>query len=237
MTFTPTQVLRPREQVETQIREAILSGSFAQGDKLPPESVLARQFSVSRTTVREALRSLASAGLIAKIPGITGGSFVQTVDHRALGSALGSSLLNTVRLGSVSPAEVRELRRLLEIPAAALAAQHRTEAHLEVIDAIVAREKTATIDDPDVPDLDVGFHSAVGDAAGNRPLSAFISALHQVVRPAARIRLSPEVGRKTVRQHLQIASAIRSQDASGASESMAAHLDYLSSIARDEQAT
>jgi DNA-binding FadR family transcriptional regulator len=50
MTFAPTQVLRPREQVETQIWEAIPSGSFAQGDKLPPESVLAGQFAVSRTT-------------------------------------------------------------------------------------------------------------------------------------------------------------------------------------------
>ena len=53
--FQATQILRPRAQVEHQIREAILRGEFSQGDKLPPETVLAQQFGVSRPTVREAL--------------------------------------------------------------------------------------------------------------------------------------------------------------------------------------
>jgi DNA-binding transcriptional MocR family regulator len=80
MAFQPSRVRRPREQVEEQIREAILSGAFRQGDKLPSETQLAEQFSVSRTTVREALRALAAAGLISKVPGVAGGSFVQSVE-------------------------------------------------------------------------------------------------------------------------------------------------------------
>ena len=53
--FKAQQVTRPRVQVEQQIKEAILLGQFAQGDKLPPETALAEQFGVSRPTVREAL--------------------------------------------------------------------------------------------------------------------------------------------------------------------------------------
>ena len=54
-TFKALQVTRPRDQVEGQLREAILDGRFTQGEKLPPETELAQQFGVSRPTVREAL--------------------------------------------------------------------------------------------------------------------------------------------------------------------------------------
>src|SRR5207249_115330 len=73
--FTAKQVTRPRAQVEQQIREAILGGLFSPGEKLPPETQLAEQFGVSRPTVREALGSLVTAGLIRKVPGVAGGSF------------------------------------------------------------------------------------------------------------------------------------------------------------------
>ena len=86
--FKAKQVTRPRDQVEQQLREAILEGHFAQGDKLPPETELATQFGVSRPTVREALGALVSAGLIRKIPGVAGGSFVNTVTPDSLSQML-----------------------------------------------------------------------------------------------------------------------------------------------------
>ena len=72
--FSAKQVVRPRDQVEQQLREAILDGHFGQGEKLPPETALAQLFGVSRPTVREALGTLVSAGLIRKIPGVAGGA-------------------------------------------------------------------------------------------------------------------------------------------------------------------
>ena len=230
MAFTPSPVRRPREQVEAQIREAILSGAFRQGEKLPSETALAEQFAVSRTTVREALRSLASAGLISKVPGVSGGSFVQSVDHRSLGSVLGDSLANILRLGSINRGEVQQLRRLLEVPSAALAAEHRDHDQLAVIDRILGREKGTTVDDPAVPDLDISFHSAVAEASGNRVLASFVAALHHVARPVEAMELSAEVGRETVRQHLAIVRSIRAADASAAAERMAAHLDYIDGV-------
>src|SRR3954451_15336498 len=125
--FTVKQVTRPRAQVEQQIKEAILSGHFSQGDKLPPETQLAEQFGVSRPTVREALGALVSEGLIRKIPGVAGGSFVNSVTTDSLSQMLSESMDTIVRIGALSIDEITEVRRVLEIPAAQWAARNRTQ--------------------------------------------------------------------------------------------------------------
>lgn len=237
MDFRGDPVKRPREQVEEKIKEAIVSGAVPQGEKLPSETRLADQFKVSRTTVREALRTLAAVGLITKVPGVAGGSFVQSVDHRALGTAFGGSLANVLRLGSIDGSEVSRVRRLLEIPAAGLAAQNRTADDLEALDAVVSRARATTIDDPAVPDLDISFHSVIAEASHNRLLASLVTAVHHVTRPVAALKLSPEIGRLTVRQHLAIVHAIRAGDASDAEKAMAEHLDYLSSLEQFANAT
>ncbi len=229
MTFKPRPVSRAREQVEAQIREAILSGTFQRGDRLPSEAELASDFAVSRTTVREALRSLAAAGLISKVPGATGGSFVQAIDYRGLGSLIGESIENSLRLGSIDFDEVIHVRRLLEVPSAGLAAINRTESDIRLLERILNREKGVTVEDPEVPQLDIGFHSAVAEASKNRVLASFVSALHQVIRPVLAVDLSPEVGKRTVRQHAAIVKAIVEGDAEAATNAMEEHLSYLQS--------
>ena len=229
MTFKPRPVSRAREQVEAQVREAILSGVFQRGDKLPSEVELASGFAVSRTTVREALRSLAAAGLISKVPGAAGGSFVQAIDYRSLGCLIGESIENTLRLGSIDFDEVIHVRRLLEVPSAGLAAINRTESDVKLLNRILDREKGVTVEDPEVPQLDIGFHSAVAEASKNRVLASFVSALHQVIRPVLALNLSPEVGKRTVRQHAAIVNAIARGDAEAATDAMEEHLSYLQS--------
>src|SRR2546423_15196596 len=116
--FTAKQVTRPRAQVEQQIREAILGGAFSPGEKLPPETELAEQFGVSRPTVREALGSLVSAGLIRKVPGVAGGSFVNTVTPDSLAASISASMSTVMRLGALHIGELTQVRRVLEVPAA-----------------------------------------------------------------------------------------------------------------------
>src|SRR3954471_9596769 len=125
--FVAKQVTRPRAQVEQQLREAILAGHFSPGDKLPPETQLAEQLGVSRPTVREALGSLVTSGLIRKIPGVTGGSFVNTVTPDSLSQMLSESMDTIVRIGALSIDEITEVRRVLEIPAAQWAARNRSD--------------------------------------------------------------------------------------------------------------
>jgi len=239
MTFKPQPVARAREQVETQIREAILSGTFKRGEKLPSEAELAESFAVSRTTVREALRSLAAAGLIFKVPGASGGSFVQVIDYRSLSGVLGDSIVNTLRLGTVEYDEVAQVRYLLEVPSAKLAAANRTEEDVETLQIIVDRQKEITFDHPDLPRLDIDFHSAIGDASGNRVLASFVTALHQAIRPVLAKHLDAKAGRDTVRQHAAIVKAISENDAEAAAAAMEKHLNYLQKLrdVRDEPPT
>jgi GntR family transcriptional regulator, transcriptional repressor for pyruvate dehydrogenase complex len=239
MTFKPQPVARAREQVETQIREAILSGIFKRGEKLPSEAELAENFAVSRTTVREALRSLAAAGLIFKVPGASGGSFVQVIDYRSLGGVLGDSIVNTLRLGTVEYDEVAQVRYLLEVPSAKLAAANRTEEDVEALRSIVDRQKEITFDHPDVPGLDIDFHSAIGDASGNRVLASFVTALHRAIRPVLAKHLDDKAGRDTARQHAAIVKAISEGNAQAAAGAMEKHLNYLQRLrdVRDEPTT
>ncbi|WP_020500574.1 FadR/GntR family transcriptional regulator [Sciscionella marina] len=221
------KVLRPRQQVEEYIRAMILSGELKSGEMLPPEAELASQFNVSRGTLREALRSLTTQHLLRKAPGSRGGNFVRSVDHHSLGSVVTDSLHNLLTLGSIVFTEVAEVRQYLEAPAARLAAEHRTEEHLERLRDIVRRQKKASVDDPEVPKLDERFHSLIAEASGNRVLAALVAALHHETEPVHYLDLSPEVGRATVRQHHAIVTAIAAGDADAAEDAVVEHLTYL----------
>lgn len=225
--FAPKPVQRPRQQVEDQLRQAILSGALGIGKKLPPEAALAIEFGVSRTTVREALRSLAADGLIEKIPGAGGGSFVRSVDHHSLGAELGEDIENLLRLGSIEYGEVTAVRRMLEVPAAREAALHRSDDDLAELDEILAEGKALEVDDPRVVELDTRFHSVIAHASGNRVLSAFVVALHEVTEPVHHLDLNSETGKQAYRQHQALVRAIRKQDPGAAEAAMVSHLRYL----------
>ena len=225
--FQAKQVTRPRDQVESQLREAILSGDFAQGEKLPAETELASQFGVSRPTVREALGALVSSGLIRKIPGVTGGSFVNTVTPDSLSQMLSESMDTIVRIGALSIDEITEVRRVLEIPAAQWAARNRSQDDIDEMKRVVEIQKKTTIEDPDIPAYDLRFHTTIGRASGNRLLEAFIAAVHASTHPAQFLHVTREVARKTVRQHIAIVAAIEGSDPGMAGDAMREHLDFV----------
>lgn len=205
----------------------ILSGELETVDLLPPETELARQFNVSRTTVREALRSLTTQRMINKVPGSRGGNFVQRIDYNSLGSAVIDSVHNLLAIGSIDFTEVAEVRQHLEVPAVRLAAANRSDEDLERLRDIVRRQKAASVDDPEVPKLDEQFHTLIAQASGNRVLASFVSALHHETEPVHYLDLSPEVGRATVRQHKAIVDAIDKQDSAAAEVAIIKHLTYL----------
>lgn len=220
-------VLRPRQQVEETIRAAILSGELKSGEMLPPEAELARQFNVSRTTLREALRVLSSQRLINKVPGARGGNFVQSVDYRSLGAVMSESVENLLALGTIHFDEVANVRQLLEVPSVQLAAANRGEDELTRLKDIVQQQKMASVDDPRIPDLDREFHTLIARASGNRVLASFVAALHHATEPVHYLDLSPEVGRETVKQHQRILRAIERQEPQAGEKAIVEHLTYL----------
>lgn len=227
------KVLRPRQQVERTLKKAILNGQLETGTRLPSEAELARQFGVSRPTIREALSSLQSQGLVRRVPGAGGGSFVQPVDHEALGEVVRESMHNLLQLGSVSFDEVSMVRQFLEVPSAILAAKNRDESDLAELRKIVHEQRTRSVDDPLISDLDAQFHTAIARMSGNRVLASLVYALHRESEPVHYLDLSPDVGRETVGQHQRILQAITMQDSEAAEEAITEHLGYLREHLRD----
>lgn len=225
--FDVRPVQRPRQQVEYQIKRAIVEGSLKDGDRLPSEHTLAQSFTVSRATVREALRSLVEGGLLAKGPGTTSGLYVQSVDHNALARVVSERLTSILDIGSVTPEEVSDFRDLLEVPSAQLAAEFRSDENLATLHDIIGEERAAKFDDPVIPELNARFHSEVANASGNRVLAAFVTALHRTAHPLAFIHTDEELGRNSVAHHIRMYQAIEKKSAAEAATAMQDHLNYL----------
>jgi GntR family transcriptional repressor for pyruvate dehydrogenase complex len=231
--FVVQQVLRPREQVQKQIEDAIFNGTFAQGEKLPSENALAVMFGVSRPTVREALGNLVTAGLVRKIPGASGGSFVREIDAKAVGQMLQDSLSHVLQLGSINIEEVSQAREVLEVPSARLAARHRTPEQVKAARDVVEQQKSIELSSPKVSILDQQFHQIIAEASGNRLLVAIVEALHACTAPVTYLQLTPEVGHNTILQHAQIIKGVEAGDEAAAADAMHEHLSYVRQMSRD----
>src|SRR5205809_6632625 len=123
----PIKSTRIYEEIVRQVKQLIAEGRFKSGDRLPPERELAEKFVVSRTSVREALRTLESLGLIDIRPGE--GTFVREVSIDALVEPL-ALLLTSHREAIV---ELFEARRLLEPALAALTAARATRHEIQAM--------------------------------------------------------------------------------------------------------
>ena len=199
---------------------AIVSGQYAEGAILPPDSELLDRFGVSRTVLREALKTLAAKGMIEARARI--GTRVLPRNRWNLFDAdvlswhfeLGPDV---TFLGSLA-----EVRIGIEIEAAALAAERCTdEAAAAMLDWV---EKMASAETPaDFARYDLEFHRAVAEASGN-PFMASISALVEMALTAAFTISSPvnepEALEQTVSVHGAIARAIRDRDPDTAREAM-----------------
>jgi DNA-binding FadR family transcriptional regulator len=128
------------EQVEQRMREAILLGLIQDGERLPRETVLARQFGVAVSTVREALDGLRSQGLVRTTRGRDGGSFVTATaaEHRDLVSE---------RLRSLSRAQLHDLAAHCGAIAGAAAALAAERASLEDHNNLTALVDSINVDD------------------------------------------------------------------------------------------
>jgi DNA-binding GntR family transcriptional regulator len=104
---------------------------------------------------------------------------------------------------------------------------NRSPEQLGALRETVDREKAARVSDPEVPELNIRFHTELAEASGNRVLAASVAALHRVARPLAFIDTSSELGLAAVRHHIAIVAAVQASDPDAAAEAMQAHLDYL----------
>ena len=226
-TRLPVEPIRPAyEQVADQIRSAILDGSLAPGERLPVELDLAQLLGVSRSTVREALRTLASQNLVTTARGVTGGTYVAHPDPEKVTEYLEASIGLLSGVDEVSVAELTEARKLLEVPACRLAATRSTPELVEQL-----RKSLAGMDrSVPAPDFEGNrmFHGLILEAAGNRLVSLITEPVFSVLSTHfARHEASPEFGRKVHDGHVAIMGAIERADGDEAGRLMEDHLDMV----------
>ena len=221
------RVRKAYEQVADQLRDLILRGAITPGQRLPNEASLSVQFGVSRATVREALRVLATQNLIRTTKGATGGSFVilPTADH--ISDFLSSNISLLSQAETVSLEEFLELREFLEIPAARLAARRHTPEALERLQAAIPGDPR-DLGTQEQFLFNKDFHSQLVLASENTLLSIAVQPIFSVMQTSlSRSQLGQRFHDHINDDHRAIAAAVAAGDEDTAAEEMHRHLAYL----------
>ena len=221
----PVNKLRPAyQQVADQLRELILTGALATGDRLPTEAELTTNFGVSRSTVREALRLLASQGLITTLRGTTGGTFVAQVRAVEVSQYLETSIGLMSGSDEMSVAEMLEARELLEVPVARLAAERREQRHIDALRATLEREMRSRGRGGKFQEHR-NFHGVITEAAGNSLLVMMTEPIFRVLQGRFLKPTVPEDFWAGVDcDHEEILEAIERGDGPGSALAMQEHL-------------
>jgi GntR family transcriptional repressor for pyruvate dehydrogenase complex len=209
------------EQVAKRLAARITAGDWQPGAKLPSEAELCKAFDVGRSSLREALTSLAFIGLIRMRAG--GGSYVAEQPSAYFTSPwLNHGLLTSVRaLG-----EFVEARLILETELAGLCAERITLEELKEMEVLVDRMKQLVDDNSDeFWKLDLSFHLSMGIAAKNDVLNNILKGVReQMMDLISKSLLLREGKEQAVVQHTKILEAIRHHNPTKAREAMRNHL-------------
>jgi GntR family transcriptional repressor for pyruvate dehydrogenase complex len=210
---------RLSDKVAEMMLETILSNRLQVGDRLPSERELGEQFGVSRTVVREAVRALVAKGVIEVRSG--SGLRVAAVDA----AAVSESMSLYVRGGGLDFEKVHEVRRMLEVHIAALAAERAGEEDVarvrEVHDRMVRDEgdvEAASLDD-------LEFHRRIALATHNELYLVLMDSIGRSLIDIRRANLASGSAPATLEQHAAILDAIAAHDPEVARRAMSDHLE------------
>ena len=214
------------DRVTDVLAQKIKSGEFAVNTRLPSELVLAQQFSVSRTVIREAVSRLKSEGLVETRQG--SGTVVLAASMSApfrIDLDMNDDAMQAVL-------RVIELRRGLEAEMAALAAERRSEAQSEQIHLALLAIDEAVAAGQDGVEQDLAFHTAISEASGNPLYTSLLQFLSQFLRAAISVGRTSETQRVEFRgqlkaEHSAIAQAIARQDVAAAHAAARRHLENV----------
>jgi DNA-binding FadR family transcriptional regulator len=209
-------------QIATAIRDAIIDGRLHVEERLPSESELADQFSVSRSTVREALKRLAAQSLIRTQRGAAGGAFVNRLSFEDAYTQQVTTSTLLLSMNAVSFDTACEARYALERACAPLSAQRRTADQLATMRAEIHRQSQPGLSDESFCASDVTFHRALVDGADNPVLSYQLAGAVEAMQPLMNmITFTVRSRERIVALHARIADAIEAQDASAATTGLA----------------
>lgn len=217
--FKPVKKTRVYEEIVAKIKDMIDKGRFKSGDQLPVERELAEVFRVSRSSVREAIRSLESQGLLECRQG--NGTYIAKHPVESLVSPL-ASVISSEKDGQ---RELFEMRRLIEPQLAWLAAERATDEEIRLLEKTLAQQEREITRGESGTETDRNFHYILAGAARNRFLlhivdnnmGFFLESRDNFLQVEGR----PE---KSIRRHRELLDAIKVRDPEGAAQAMREHL-------------
>jgi len=207
------------QRVAQQLLEDITTGVFVPGSKLPPERDLMTRYDIGRNSLREAVQSLVATGVLDVRAGA--GTTVRTID----GSAAITHSFTTAMLEDAAANEILELRVLLEVDAAARAAERADDAELHAIRSALAAYQNAVRRNEDVYAQDVAFHRSIAEGSHNRIYLSVMDTTSQLLERVMRAgHHTPDDVRAAAKEHALIAHHILLGDAAAAATAMREHL-------------
>lgn len=212
-------------QILEQIKDNVVSGQLKSGDRLPSERQLAEQLSVSRATVREAIRALEMVGLIHCRQGE--GNFIAEDFNNTLTQPLSIMFW----LSDSKVMEIHELRRSLETEAAKLAAQNATGDDILRLEEICAAIESESNQEKSAA-LDKKLHDAIAQCSGNALIKDVLSSAATLIEALIKdmrvlILMNDDSANAINIQHRQIVATIRNHTPDKAARAMLTHMSFI----------
>ncbi len=219
--FQPVRRSRVYEDIVRQIQDRIADEHLQPGDRLPGERALAEALSVSRQSVREALRVLDYIGVVEVRPGE--GTFVATTPPSPVDASLYSLLSARTFL-----LDLVEARRILEDGIVHLATRRATRDDLDALaEILTVREKELAAGRHDVAS-DLAFHTQLAEATGNVVLVSAMRHLNEMwLRSREKTGRRPTSPLKALQFHRQILQAVRRRQPATARRALRRHLQDM----------
>lgn len=218
----PVKRRKLHEHVAETIRNLMLEGKLNPGDALPPERDLARQFDVSRVTIREAVRTLQLWGLIETRHG--GGNYVSVPSIERMVEPLSAVIQSNPALQT----ELLDARGVFEPAICRLAAERCTPDDLETLQTILARQAERVARGELAVEEDCDFHLALARASRNRVVVQVIQMINDLLLESRlRSLRTPDRPRRSLEGHQHILAALRLNDADAACQAMQHHIEGI----------
>ena len=220
--------------VARELMARVMTGQYNPGDLLPVEPKLVTEFGVSRTVIREAVRSLNDKGIISVRQG--SGMRVSPPDQWSYLDPV--VLFELVKAGR-SPTlfdELLEGRRILEVQLVGLAAQKRTDEDAQNLANLLAqmREHIRDPDPAEYNNLDLAFHELIARAARNRLLLEAMRPITETTRVGRFYTVSVAGGLElSLQGHDELYRSIHAQDVGGAQQAMLQHVQQFEANIRE----
>jgi DNA-binding FadR family transcriptional regulator len=207
--FAPIRGKRTFEEVSAEIKRMIFKGILKPGDKLPPESQLARRFNVGRQTVRESLRILELSGFITIKKGSVGGPIIQDT----ILNTISNSLFDALQMGRIKPTDVTIARLEIEKIVLNYAINNVDDSDIKSLQDNIdqAKIKLQTNISPFIDNVD--FHRLLARASRNHVFVVVMFSIYAfIVDFVSRLEPEIELSRTVIPMHQKILNAIIRKD-------------------------